>query len=60
MYIIPDKGLDKTFLKAGEEVLIYRSVLSGKGTVYFQHHYLNDSWQYPASTLRLHLDFPSL
>ena len=43
MYITPDKGLDNTFLKAGEEVPIYRSMLSGKGTVQFQYHYLNDS-----------------
>ena len=33
MYITPDKGLDKTFLKAGEEVLIYRSRWEGDWTI---------------------------
>ena len=40
MDITPDKGLDKAFLKAGEEVPIRRPVLSRQGTVHFRHSYI--------------------
>ena len=50
MYITPDKGLDNTFLKAGNKYP-YTDQYYPEGTVHFQHHYLNDSWQYPASKL---------